>query len=376
MKMLRLMIKEIKQQFRDAQGLILMMVFPLVLTLVLGFALSGMFSEDSNPETLSCLYAKESDSLLAQAFEQDFLPMSEEAHLLLTEEADVDKAKTIVENGDADGFILLGEDKITVFTRDGMGFNASLIQTIMKGFTQRFDVIMTVARTRPEALETMSTLDVSQGFTHQVSLNRTQSPRALDYYAITMLTLIIMYSSSSAISTVVEEKRNRTLYRIFAAPVKNYEILVSKVGGVIIATLLQAIVVFLFGKLFLGANWGNNLFPVFLVILAEIIMMVSVGIGCGYLFKSHETAFALMQTLIPIMVFLGGGYVNLDLVGVGGVLSTLSYISPIKWVNQTILNIIYANDYSTLSTTLVICLSIAVIFISLSAIFSKKELRV
>lgn len=376
MKLVRLVIKEIKQQSRDWEGLVLMTVFPLVLTLVLGFALSGLFSEDMNPETLSCLYAKEGDFILAQAFEREFLPMSEEAHLSLTKEDDINKAKSLVENGETDGLILLGENKITIFTRDSKGYKATFIQTIMKGFSQSYNVIMTVAYIHPEALEAIGIADVSQDYTRQLSLNRTQSPRAMDYYSITMLTLIIMYSSLSALSTVVDEKRNRTLYRIFAAPVHNHELLIAKITGVVITTLLQAFFVLLCGKFILGANWGSNLFPVFLVILAEIIMMVSVGVGCGYLFKAYDTAHALIQTLIPILVFLGGGYVNLDLVGVGGILSTLAYISPIKWINETILNIVFANDYSKLTATLIICLSIAGAFISLSAIFSKKELKV
>lgn len=376
MKIVRLIVKEVKQQFRDTGGLVLMTLFPLVLTLVLGFALSGLYADDGDLEDLSCLYAKEGDSLLAQAFERDFLPVSHEAHVFLAEEPDIDKAKALVESGETHGFILVGENRITIFTRDSSGYNASFLQTIMKSFTQTFDVMTTVAQTHPEALQTMANTDTSQSFTRQVSLNRSKSPRAMDYYAITMLTLIIMYSSLAAMSTVVEDKRHRTLYRIFITPVKNHELLISKGIGVIITTLCQVIFVFIIGKLFLGANWGEDLFSVFLVILAEIVMMVSVGIGFAYLFKSHENAYALIQTLIPILVFLGGGYVNLDIFGVGGILSTMAYISPIKWINKTILSIVYANDYSSLGTTLIICFSIAVIFISISAIFSKKEVKV
>lgn len=361
-----ILMKEIKQNMRDKQGLMLMMVFPLVLTLVLGFSLSGMFENDSSPTKIGALYQVETQDRFGSAF-RSFAANSEEYNLVLIEETDAEKAHEAVRTGNTTCFILVSDKKITLYAREGTAFGISLVETILKGFTQTYDVAMVVRRD-PGVSQTQ--------FTESVSLAKGNKPSSMDYYAITMMTLIIMYCSMSGISAIADEKRDKTLTRIFCAPIRNAQILVPKVTGVVIATSLQILFVFIIDKLVLKANFGSNLLPVFAVLLAQIIMMVSVGVGAAYLFKNSTSGIAVIQSAIPLFVFLGGGYVNLELVGVTGFLEKLTYISPVKWINKTILQIVFANDYSTMGTTILICMTVSVLFLGLSAILSKKELKV
>ena len=377
MKFFIILKKELKQQMRDKQGLVLMILFPMVLTLVLGFSLSGMFNSDASPSQVSSLYFIDSDSQLAKAFEENLLPESKEMNLIFTEEKDLGKGKEAVKTGSTTSFVHITDEGITIYAREGSTFRASLVETVLKGFAQTYDAYLAVARIEPAAMQKLTQVDLSQSvYTSSVSLDRGSKPRAMDYYAITMLTLIMMYASMSGISTITEERRDKTLFRIFGAPVRNSQILVAKVTGTVIATILQALILFIFDSVFLKVQWGSNLLPIFIIILAQIIMMVSVGVGSAYLFKNPTSGMSLLQSLIPILVFLGGGYVNLELLGVGGLLEKITYISPVRWINKTLLQIIYANDYSTFGTTIMICLIIAVVFLSLSAVLSRKELKV
>jgi len=274
MKFLLIMQKEIKQILRDTQGLILMVVFPLVLTIVLGFCLTSMYQPDNGPTSVSALYTVDKASYLGNAF-MDFAADSEDYNLYLTEENDVEAGKAAVVNGDVSCYIQVSGSGIKVYAREGMSFGASLVTTILKGFAQTYDTMM-ITQTAPTATET--------SYIRSVSLDRNKQPSAMDYYAVTMMTLIIMYSARYGISCIADEKRDKTLLRIFCAPVRNSQILVPKVIGPVLGTTVQMVMVFLIDKYLLKAEWGSNLLPVFAVLLSQIVMMISVGVGFAYLF--------------------------------------------------------------------------------------------
>jgi ABC-2 type transport system permease protein len=380
MKLLKMIVKEIKlSSIRDTQGLIMMMVFPLILTLVLGFALSGMYEGTGVPTKIDALYCVEDDTPLGHEFTSGFLPESERLNISLTEETDVEKAKEAVRNGSVPSFIHISEGKILVYEQEGGSFNASITYTILNGFAKKYDAYRTVLSIKLGLLNNPEFLQVDSepaAYTRSVSLDRSRTPRAIDYYAITMMTLITMYGAHYGLGAIAEERRYKTLYRVFAAPVGNAHILVSKVIGVILAIVGQIGFVFLVDKIVLNTYWGDNLLPLFAIILSQIVMVVGIGVGIGYIFKNSDTGTALIQTTIPILVFLGGGYVDLDIIGIGGFFEKLTNISPLRWINKTMLQIIYANDYTNFAPTIAICLGIAAVFLALSAAISRRELKV
>lgn len=51
----------------------------------------------------------------------------------------------------------------------------------------------------------------------------------MDYYALTMLTLILMYSSIAGVFAIKSETIARTLNRLLCSPVGKHEILIGKI---------------------------------------------------------------------------------------------------------------------------------------------------
>ncbi|MCX7773467.1 MAG: ABC transporter permease [Clostridia bacterium] len=374
MRTLSLVIKEIKQLVRDRNGMIFTIVFPIVLTLVLGASLSNMFSSNSGPTRIDAYYHIEGNSPMAAAFKKDFVPQIEKEKLYLKEETP-EKALNAVKFGDSACYIEVGDDRIVITMRDGGTMSGQIAETMVKAYASKFNTIMTVAKVNPLSLKDLNSQDESTGskYTESVSLQKQKAPRALDYYALTMLTLIIMYAGPAGSSLISDERQQRTLSRMVLSPVKNAEILVSKVTGMTLVTCLQVVIVFFFDKFVLKTEWGTNIPAVAAILLAQIIMVVSVGVGMAYLFKENSTGTTILNTLIPILIFLGGGYVNLELMGIGGIISQIAWLSPVKWLNQTLLQVIYANDYSTFGTTIALYLGIAIVFLAISSVLSKKE---
>jgi ABC-2 type transport system permease protein len=202
------------------------------------------------------------------------------------------------------------------------------------------------------------------------ALDEDRQPGSLDYYTVTMLTMILLYASLTGFWSIRGDIEQMTGNRTLCAPVRKYEFLTGKVLGCIGVTFLQALVVLLFSGLVLKAYWGEDLVTVCILLMSQSIMAVSLGAGLAYLFKNGDAASGIINTAVPLIVFLGGGYVPLDVMGAS--FEKLSNISPVKWINSALFRVIYDGDYSQVALSLGINISIAVLFILIAAMFSRK----
>jgi ABC-2 type transport system permease protein len=76
--------------------------------------------------------------------------------------------------------------------------------------------------------------------------------------------------------------------------------------------------------------------------------------------------------MIPVLVFLGGSYAPVD--GFQNkTFQAITYLSPVRWVNRSIFDVIYNSNYSKVSTAILINLCAAVIFIAISSLIFRKE---
>jgi ABC-2 type transport system permease protein len=153
--------------------------------------------------------------------------------------------------------------------------------------------------------------------------------------------------------------------------VGKYEILTGKTLGVLAVTLLQALGVILFSRYVFGANWGSHPGAIFLLVAAEVVMAVSLGMGLAFMIKGETTVKSLLNIIIPFMVFLGGGYVPLE--GLGNTLLSFSQLSPVRWMNKALFQVIYSQDFGSVLPALCVNLGIAAVFMAVSSLAIRKE---
>ncbi|MBN2882404.1 MAG: hypothetical protein JXN10_02675, partial [Clostridia bacterium] len=90
----------------------------------------------------------------------------------------------------------------------------------------------------------------------------------------------------------------------------------------------------------------------------EIIMVSALGTVLGLTIKNENLIAGLSQIVIPVIVFLGDGYVN---IGGGSTIMAIKKISPMYWVNHGIFDAIYLGDYSKAFISFAICIGVAVL---------------
>lgn len=372
MNILNIMIKEIKQMFRDKQSMIIMIGFPILLIVILGSAFSGQFSSDKKFTDINVIY-KDNGGNISEGFKK-FMETSKDMGINFIELKNNNEGIEKIEDTDYTCYLVIKENEISLYRNERYNFNANIVEGTLSTFMDRYNIIVQIAKVNPEAL---SKIDPNKApdFVKFVSLEKKKQPRSFDYFSITMTTLIIMYGSFTGLWGINSERIGKTGNRIASSPVKRHEVLIGKLTGGILGTSLQVLTVLFVSKYILGADWGNHQGIVLLILLSQTIMVVALGAGIAHIIKSETAASGFVNVFVPFLVFFGGGYVPLEQFN-NKLILTISKLSPVKWTNDSLFQVIYTDSMSKVPYAIGINLIIAISFIIFVSSLFGKELDV
>lgn len=375
MNIFRILIKVIRQNIRDKKSMAMMILFPILLILVLGNALKNTNGYmNTSIEKSKILYYIQNTGIAAKDFKENIIDKGSELNIDFVETNDIEAAKKQIKDiNKYNSFILMkDDDTIEIYKNSKFNTLSGLSESVINSYVQRYNTIVKIAKENPLKLREILS-DTNTHYTNIVSLNKARTSSSIDYYTITMITLIIMYGVSYSLFGISGEMINKTGNRILSAPVKKYEFLIGNILGFVLLIIFQISIVILFTKYVLNSYWGNNMIPVVLVIISQIIMVISLGMGFGFTFKNSNTANGIINVLIPIFEFLGGGYFSVD--GLSSeFFRILKGLSPVAWTNKAIFSVIYGNDISKVLPAIAVNISIAAVCIAVSSIKFRREL--
>ncbi len=366
MTMILVFIKEIKQNLRNVRAMAYLVLFPIILILVLGTALSGAFDQ-STIKDIDIIYASPNDGPLAQAF-KSFITKGGEMGFTFTEAQSVQEAQDRVTNGNYACFINVSDNEVEIYENDKEAFKANLVEGVLGSFIQRYKALSQIAVVNPVVASALIKDQSSHDFVKLSTPGDLRKPTAMDYYAVTMLTLIILYSSITGAHAIKDEKTAKTLHRLLCAPVKKYEVLTGKILGTLVITSLQVVVVILISKFLLKTYWGDHMLAILLLLASEVAMAVSLGMSVAFLFRNER---GVLNFLIPLMAFFGGSYIQVN--NFSKTMQLIANFSPVGWINRAIFSLIYSNDYSSVAKAISINLCLAAIFVVIVSFSFRKE---
>lgn len=369
--MLNILLKEFKHTIRNVKSLLLRILFPLVLMLILGTVFGSSFgsNEASFDEDVVIGFTYDKETPLYNGF-NSFLNDLKEYRITAVESSGVQSGIESVKNGEYPCYINISNQTMDIYMEKTSSFEVQYLDCVLNGFRQNYNLVSAL---RVHKLETGVDFTKNKNWVKITTIKSTSSIRAIDYFGITMLTLIIMYSISSVIYSITMEYIDGTLNRIRQMPVNIYRFFIGKLIGNISITILQASLIILISKTFMGVSYGKNFGYVVLILLSQIIMCSSLGIAIGVLSKKHHIAQSIFSVLIPVIVFLGGGYFPLERIG-SKFLIDISIISPIKWINDAIFGVVYLDNLDTLPIAITINLWVAV-FVLIASAYKLKHMK-
>lgn len=360
--------KEVKRDFRDIRTLIFMLAFPIVLMLVLGAALTNAFDNRIELKDMTVLY-KDGGGAFSPYF-QAFAKEAEKSGIhFKPASADEDGIKE-VEDKHYTGYLEITGQGVHLYGSSQDSIESNIVQAILTAFIDQYNVAAEVSKVDPKAAGLVfSGTAAPHTYIQETTLNSSEKPGSMDYYAIAMTTMIALYGAMSASYLLSGERIRRTADRLIAAPINKAEIFTGKVLGSIVINSSCLLLVVLFSKFALHANWGDHLGQVFAVLLSEVLLAVSFGLGVSYL--AGGAARMVVFGVVQVSSFLGGAYFPVD--EMEGFSTILTNLSPLRWANTAVTQIIYANDFSAAIPAISLNVGLAVLFLLVAIVSMRRR---
>ncbi|PJW15333.1 ABC transporter permease [Geobacillus sp. Manikaran-105] len=364
MNIFRIAAKEIKSDFRDVRTLFFMMLFPIVLIFILGTALSNAFHWTISVDDVHVLYNDQQAGPLSP-YIQTMVQAAKKAHIDFQKASDHIKGTKAVQEGKADGYIEISPHGVELYTNERNKIKGSIVEGMMAAFVGRYQLAMAVSEVKPGFVP--SNKHVHDEYIQERSLHSKRKPGAMDYYAVAMTTMIALYSALPGSSLLRGERTRKTADRLLAAPVRKSEIFIGKLTGNVAANFLCVAVVMLFSQWVLHADWGHHVSLVWLLMLTEVVLAISFGLGMSYMARTEGAARTIAMVIIQLSSFFGGAYFPIDET------AWYAHLSPLSWMNDTIFKIVYANDLSSVVPTMLLNIGIAALFLMIAVVSMARR---
>ncbi|MCM1990487.1 ABC transporter permease [Oceanirhabdus seepicola] len=379
MRILSIAIKDLKEIVRDKSVLFMMILFPLLLILILGTALGGASVSGGKDTVINtkALYFIEKEGIAEEAF-NSFSENIDKKLIEFDEVKTKEKGIELLYKGKYPALIIINseENKIQVVKSPKFDFEGDFVEGLISSFADSASVAMIMYK-----YDINSINDIKEGknYSDYVTVkgikDDSKAPRAIDYYGITMLTMIIMYMTTMASEYVLLEKKLGTEKRINITNTTGTEMFFGKLLAQVVTGVIQIALIMGVSSLVYKVNYGDDLISVILIIASQGILMIAIGLATGIFTNPDSPSESILNILIPILVFLGGGYFPINNLG-SKFLTNLGNISPVKWINQSLLDVIYEGSYTMVNKLLLINGAVTLILLIIVALkFRRRECK-
>lgn len=367
MNIINIAWKGIKTDFRDARTLFFMLAFPILLMLVLGTALSNAFTTSLPVADIDILYKDKTESGNFQLFIDEV----EKSGIQFKEAKDPIDGEKEVEKRNYDGYVKVTNEGVQLYLNNGSSIEGNILQGMLSSYVDQYNITSEIIKMAPDKLESAFTREQPKDFIQETSLLPDRQPSSMDYYAIVITTMIILYGAIGASSLIVSERVRKTGDRLIASPVRKSEIFIGKVLGCLVVNIICLVLIISLSTLLFKANWGDHLELVFLVLLTEVIFAVSMGIGLSFITKTSAAPSVIIMLFVQIASFFGGAYFKIE--NPEGIFKFITELSPLTWMNTALTKIIYANEFSAAIPAISINLAGSLIFFLVAIVSLQRR---
>jgi ABC-2 type transport system permease protein len=326
----------------------------IIVAVVAPFGLAAIFSTliggATQPIELAYAYADLDRSELSAALRDGPLAGIEGAGFASVAEADsAEAAREAVDIGEVDAALIVPEGfgaavtagrgaDLEIIGSTDAGFSTDILRSIAESFTTELEgVQLAVAltahaggETSPEALAALAraaaatdapiTLADLEAETRQMSTTT--------YFAASMAIFFLFFTAQFGVLSLLTERRQGTLPRLVAAPIRPWAIVAGKAIGSFALGIVAMAVLVLASSFLLGARWGDPI-GVAALVLAAVIAAMGITALITTLARTEEQAGGWNSIVAVTLAILGGAF--FDLSQGPEILGQVSLVTPHAW---------------------------------------------
>jgi ABC-2 type transport system permease protein len=291
---------EFLKNIRDIKMLGFIVVFPIIVSYLIGSAVEGFF-EPYDGEPIQAAYVNLDNGPVGKAFGlfledreiMDRLTARPYANLEEGRKAMDSGACTVlihVPAGLSDAVLQGTGGKIELYG----GTDIEFVHALADAFISSFNANLASVQAGGAPLQ-MERVDAT------VRVNRTKGgvfPDLTDYYSVLVLLQALIIGAIFGVYITARNYGSDIHIRIHALPVKPWTLLFGRIAGSVAYLLLASFATILFTKYAMGADWSGSV-PLMIGTLAVFsFIVVCLGVICGKLFRRVSTSIAVTFLLM------------------------------------------------------------------------------
>ena len=338
--------KDLRQRLRDASAILIAIVVPLALAA----ALSATLGQATTPATFHLAVADLDHGPVARAFRQGVLgPVQRHGIIRLSTASAAAQARRMVDKGTAAAAIVIpagfsravqggGTADLRVIGDVDQPVAASVARSLATSFAQdlngvRLSVATVLhAQHQPSSRVPPGLVEQASRLSSPVSVANVSTARkeldAKTYVAAGMAVFFLFFTVQFGVTSLLDERKDGTLARLLAAPVRRGSIIAGKVLTSFLLGIISMTVLILASGLLLGSHWGNPA-GVAILVVAGVTAATSVVILVATLAKTSDQAGNWQTVIALVLGMLGGTFFPLS--QAGGLFARASLITPHAW---------------------------------------------
>ncbi|HSJ00558.1 MAG TPA: ABC transporter permease [Patescibacteria group bacterium] len=338
--------KDLRQRLRDRTFLVVAVIAPFGLAAIFSTLLGGV----NQPLELSYAVADLDRSELSSALRDGPLAGIEDAGIASVAETDsAASAREAVDIGEVDAALIVPEGfgaavtsgqaaELEIIGSTDAGFSTDILRSIAESFTAelegvRLAVALTageLGETSPEMLAALAREAAAAG--SPITLTdlgaETLVMPTTTYFAASMAIFFLFFTAQFGVLSLLTERRQGTLPRLVAAPIRPWAIVAGKAIGSFVMGIVAMAVLVAASSLLLGARWGDPV-GVAALVLAAVIAAMGITALITTLARTEEQAGGWSSIVAVTLAILGGAF--FDLSQAPEILTRVSFITPHAW---------------------------------------------
>lgn len=365
MRVIDLMLKDLRQVVRDWRAAVFLLGMPIAFTLMFGFAFGGRDGNGQSDPRLPVGYLDQDQGQVSGQLET--LLANSEVIRIEKEESDLGELEEKVADGDLAAAIIVpvaySDDmlagqtpQLILVTDPGSDAGIAMQSEVQSAANRLHSAVLAadlsgqiydeqVGFTDESARQAYLDARLDEGVVAwedppvsvssrlaivQENQNEDGSENAFAQSSPGMMAQFSVAGLMGAVTILVLERKTGAMKRLLTTNLSRGQILLGHYLAMVIMIFAQLVVLVLFGQLFLDLNYLGQPLATLLMILAAALFVAALGLLIGALAKSEEQV--MIMALIPMFILagLGGAWVPLEIMPEG--FQQFARLTPLAWV--------------------------------------------
>ena len=349
-----------KSLWRDPINVTIMTAFPILLILVLGTALSSFVTPNMDFDPLPvAVVADENDQLGL------FLSSEEISAFIEPEFMSRSDAEEHLENQTIPGAIFESDNDISVVLLPGTGLYGPIVLSIIDSYKQ-IGAAATMAAMSGRDIHSLLELEPA---VNAVALGN-RLPSAIDYYAVTMLVMILLFTGFNGMEVFNKGLLGDTGNRTRTSPIRSSALVGGLLAASTITSFIQGMITFVFAGVVYGVYWGERIPLVLLTLFAVVLLSQSFCIFLIMVLRNQGAVIGVTQAVVWVTTFISQGYVRFDF----GELDRFFQYAPNAMAQTVIFGSIFGGDEADMMFKLAALFGVGFVLFVLAFLLGRRRI--